>query len=254
MSPRKSRWSVRRTLANLLILGGICFLLYYPATWAYTWWQQRGLEQQLVETHPALSPERVYEYLDDLNSLQEEQGDLRDAAEQVRRERELDTFRRAASVFQAGLSGEGGEPIGRIIIQKIGVDVVLIEGTGRADLRDGPGHWPETPFPGMSGNFVVSGHRTTYGAPFFKLNDLVPGDEIDLALPYATTRYLVTRTVIVRPNETDVVAQRGIEEISLATCHPVYSAAQRLVVQAELVEFKLIEEQAPAAQGAAGSG
>jgi len=88
---------------------------------------------------------------------------------------------------------------------------------------------------------VVSGHRTTYGAPFFRLDNLEAGDEIQLVLPYVAAVYRVWRSIVVLPYETQVVAQRGVEEISLATCHPIYSAAQRLVVQAQLVEYQLLE-------------
>ena len=137
---------------------------------------------------------------------------------------------------------KAGEPIGRVVVPSIGVDVVMVEGTGKGDLREGPGHWPETPFPGQGGNFVVSGHRTTYGAPFFKLNKVKIGDEIDLLLPYGVARYVVTRTVIVYPKDVESVAQLGKEQISLAACHPIYSARQRIVVQGDLVGFKLIQQ------------
>jgi sortase A len=87
---------------------------------------------------------------------------------------------------------------------------------------------------------VVSGHRTTYGAPFFKLNEIKVGDEIDLVLPYAVARYKVIWIKIVVPNDVGVVAQHGIEQVSLAACHPIYSASHRIVVQADLVDFKLL--------------
>ena len=117
----------------------------------------------------------------------------------------------------------------------------MVEGTGKGDLREGPGHWPETPFPGQGGNFVVSGHRTTYGAPFLKLNKVKVGDEIDLVLPYGVARYAVTRIVIVLPTQVDTVAQLGKEQVSLAACHPIYSASHRIVVQGDLTAFQLIK-------------
>ena len=85
----------------------------------------------------------------------------------------------------------------------------MLEGTDTRDLREGPGHWPETPLPGQGGNFVVSGHRTTYGAPFRKFDKVKEGDLVDLVLPYAVARYRVSRVVIVKPNEMEVVAQLG---------------------------------------------
>lgn len=240
-----TRWPWRRLLADLLIVAGLCFLLYFPATWAYTWWQQRALADELVQAHPSLVHEVVDKNLVDLDDIVETQAEkdaMRAAAAEAQRVKELEDFQTAAAAFHATLTPEsGGAPIGRIIIPAIGVDVVMVEGTGKSDLREGPGHWPETPFPGMRGNFVVSGHRTTYGAPFFKLDKLAAGDVIDAVLPYAVVRYKVTDVLIVGIHDTGVVGQRGAEEISLATCHPIYSAAQRLVVKGELVGFKLVE-------------
>ena len=264
-----SRWRWRRILSNVLILAGLALLLYPVGTWGYAWWQQRELARQLVATHPALTiPSRAY-FNEDMLPLKEDPfqvkteqdaalkaaAEAKRAAAKAKRDAELASLVEAARAFTASFAADaasGVVPIGRVIIPKIGVDVVLVQGTGRGDLREGPGHWPETPLPGLGGNFVVSGHRTTYGAPFFKLDKLAAGDEIDVLLPYVAATYRVTRTVIVRPDQTDVVAQRGVEELSLATCHPIYSARQRLVVQAEMVSFKLLETTA--ASPASGSG
>jgi LPXTG-site transpeptidase (sortase) family protein len=242
---QKSRWRWQRVLSDLLIAAGVALLLYPVGTFGYAWWQQKDLARQLVLSHPALTlPSRTY-FNEDMVQLKEEQSALRKAALETQRKAQLAALSDGARAFAASLtadSSSGGVPIGRIVIPKIGVDAVLIEGVGRGDLREGPGHWPETPLPGLGGNFVVSGHRTTYGAPFFKLDKLAPGDEIDVLLPYAAARYRVTRSVIVSPYQTEVVAQRGVEEISLATCHPIYSARQRLVVQAAMISFKLLDQ------------
>jgi LPXTG-site transpeptidase (sortase) family protein len=155
---------------------------------------------------------------------------------------ELAAFQAAAVEFASTVRWKTGTPLGRIVIPSIGLDVVMVEGTGKGDLREGPGHWPETPFPGQGGNFVVSGHRTTYGAPFLKINKIKVGDEIDLVLPYGVARYAVTRIVIVKPDAVQTVAQLGKEQVSLAACHPIYSAKQRIVVQGDLVAFKLVQQ------------
>jgi len=152
---------------------------------------------------------------------------------------ELANLREAAQAFERSV--KAGQPIGRIVIPAIGVDVVMVEGTGKTDLKQGPGHWPETPFPGEGGNFVVSGHRTTYGAPFRRLNDLKPGDDIFAVLPYSLVHYQVTDVFIVYPDEVETVAQRGQEQISLAACHPLYSAKKRIVVQGDMVGFVLLK-------------
>lgn len=127
--------------------------------------------------------------------------------------------------------------LGVIRIPRIEVQAQVVEGTEPEDLERGPGHWKETPLPGQHGRVVISGHRTTFGAPFLRLDELKPGDEIDLVLPYGTFRYQVAETVIVGPKDTWIVRQRGLEELSLATCHPPGSEEKRLVVQASAVSF-----------------
>lgn len=244
------RW--RRRIANLLILGGLLVILYPVGTWVVTWWEQRTLGRELVESHPELSAspgvlleeDGLVYMIEDPEQTAAEQQAVKEAGREAARQLLFDTFAQAAADFGASLESKGTVPLGRLTIPAIGVDVVVVEGTGRGDLREGPGHWPETPLPGEGGNFVVSGHRTTYGGPFLKLDKLVVGDVIELSLPYAAARYEVTRSVIVFPNEVDVVAQRGVEELSLTTCHPIYSARQRLVIQARLVAFKLLTGEA----------
>jgi LPXTG-site transpeptidase (sortase) family protein len=124
-----------------------------------------------------------------------------------------------------------------IVIPRIGVDAAVVEGTAPADLERGPGHWPETPLPGRNGRVVISGHRTIFGSPFLRLNELQTGDSIRLVLPYGVAEYEVTETEIVGPQEVDKVAQRGREELSLATCHPPGSGEFRLLVHARAVGF-----------------
>jgi len=254
------KWSVRRVLrwiAALMIVGGFCLLCYPIATWGYTWYEQRQLKQELLGMTPGLAAAAA--------AL--ESGDMVSApsppttapappaagasltpttVDPVEAERlaQLAAFKLAADAFAEEVGWQKGEPVGRVIIPSIGVDVVMIEGADDRNLREGPGHWPETPFPGQGGNFVLSGHRTTYGAPFRKLDKVQIGDEIDLVLPYGVARYIVTKSVIVYPKEVKVVAQVGKEQVSLAACHPILSAKQRIVVQGDLVSFKLLETPA----------
>jgi sortase A len=224
-------------VGNLLILAGLLVLAYPAATWGYTWWQQRELGQRLERAHPRLADSAAGFFA---SALSVEEGRTTNVSRGTEA-RERADLRKQAEEFAAQLRNETG-PIGRILIPGIGVDAVLMEGTGRKDLREGPGHWPETPLPGMGGNFVVSGHRSTYGAPFRKLDDLAPGDEIQVLLPYAALRYRVTRSMIVKPDDVQVVAPGGQEEIFLATCHPIYSARERLVVRGELAAFELLDD------------
>ena len=232
---------IRRLVSNLLLLGGVLLLAYPVGTWVYAYWQQGRLEQKLVEASPVFAaPSKDYFAGQMTTATEDRRGAA--AAEQAAREAELARFRQAADAFERSVGREKGVPLGKIVIEKIGLETVVLEGVGKTDLREGPGHWPSTPFPGQSGNFVISGHRTTYGAPFFRLDRLEPGDTIDLLLPYAAVRYQVTRRIIVFPDQVEEVRQRGFEQISLATCHPIYSAKQRLVIQAELESFRLLDE------------
>ena len=120
------------------------------------------------------------------------------------------------------------------------VNKVIVEGVGRDELRKGPGHVPSTVPPGQPGTFGVSGHRTTYGAPFYRLDELEKGDTITVVTRDAIYTYTVTRTAIVRPTDTQVLDNvRGSNgklkaTITLTTCHPRYSARQRLIVFGDL--------------------
>lgn len=127
-----------------------------------------------------------------------------------------------------------GEGIAVIQIPKIGVNSVVVEGIEVADLKKGPGHYPETALPGQVGNMVISGHRTTYGAPFYRLDEVKAGDEIlvfDAAGPF---RYRVTETKVVAPTQISVIAPSSDARLTLTTCHPRFSARQRLIIVAAL--------------------
>jgi len=129
---------------------------------------------------------------------------------------------------------EDGSPVGRLRVPKIGLDDVIIEGTGAGDLRRGPGHYPDTPLPGARGTVAVAGHRTTYGAPFRRLDRLDRGDRIEVLMPYGRFTYEVERTRIVAPTALWVTRRVRHDRLVLTACHPLYSAAQRIVVFARL--------------------
>jgi sortase A len=123
-----------------------------------------------------------------------------------------------------------GEPTARIQIPAIGVDKIVVEGVSLADLKKGPGHYPESPLPGQEGNAAIAGHRTTYGAPFHRLDELEPGDEITVTTIQGTFTYEMTEQLIVSPKEVQVLEDKGDNRITLTACHPKYSARQRIVV------------------------
>jgi sortase A len=141
-----------------------------------------------------------------------------------------------------------GEPLTRIIMPAIGVDTVVVEGTSPAALRAGAGHYPTSPLPGEPGNVAIAGHRTTYGKPFSDIDRLAAGDEIQLITPLAVHTYRVVGPPgdaerpcpdgacwVIAPTQWEVVAPTPGAMLTLTTCHPRGSAAQRLIVRAELV-------------------
>jgi sortase A len=128
-----------------------------------------------------------------------------------------------------------GDPIGRIRIPRIGVDLIFVQGTARDDLSKGPGHYPASPMPGQLGNAAIAGHRTTHGKPFYRLNELGPGDDILIDTTYGHFRYRVTQQLVVPPTEVSVVGPTADAELTLTTCNPRFSARQRLVIHARLV-------------------
>jgi len=127
-----------------------------------------------------------------------------------------------------------GEGIGKLEIPSIGVDSVIVEGTDTATLQKGPGRYPETAFPGQGRTIGIAGHRTTYGAPFRKINEIADGEEIVVEMPYATFTYEVQKHEIVDPSQVEIVRDVGYERLVLTACHPLYSAAQRWAVFAKV--------------------
>jgi len=127
-----------------------------------------------------------------------------------------------------------GEPTARIVIPKIGVDKIVVEGVSLRDLKKGPGHFPETPLPGQEGNAAIAGHRTTYGAPFHRIDELVAGDEIIVETVQGEFRYIVSEQLIVAPTAVEVLEDKGDDRLTLTACHPKYSARQRIIVVALL--------------------
>ena len=127
-----------------------------------------------------------------------------------------------------------GEAVAIIRIPKVDIEKAVIEGVSVGALKKAPGHYPSTPMPGQPGNAAIAGHRTTYGAPFYRLDELVPGDRIEVTTKQGDFVYRVTETKIVKPSQNDVLAPTDDNRLTLTTCHPRFSAAQRMIVIAAL--------------------
>jgi sortase A len=229
MTATARRFGVRRALralSSVMIVVGVILLAdaavtmlwQEPVSAVYAHYQQKALDGDLSELEEApLAPaeQRALERIPDPD-------------------RKL-TFR--ARALQRRLSG--GDATGRIVMPRIGVSDVFVEGTEADDLRKGPGHYPDTPLPGEHGTVAIAGHRTTYGAPFRNIDQLERDDRIELRMPYGRFTYRVDRTRIVPPTETSVVDRVDHDQLVLSACHPLYSAAKRIIVFARLERAEL---------------
>ncbi len=138
-----------------------------------------------------------------------------------------------------------GDVFGRLVIDRMDLDVAVVKGTRSQDLRKGPGWIAYTDLPGSTGNCGISGHRTTYGAPFRRLDEIEPGDEIVLYSPSRRFTYEASDTIVVAPDRVDVLDGTEEPTLTLTACHPPYSARYRLVVRAKLVEVRRLERLDP---------
>lgn len=196
---RTKRW-LRRTLSGLsvvLLLGGLGLVGYPFATNMWTDRIQSRLETQFADQ--MASPE----------------------LQQAYRERKIET----------------GDSLTRIKIPALSVDTVVVEGITPSALRAGAGHYPQTALPCEAGNVSIAGHRTTYGRPFGNIDQLKPGDTIELTTPIGGCVYRVSRDPwVVAPSEMSVIEPTAERSLTLTTCHPKGSAAQRLIVRATWVK------------------
>jgi sortase A len=218
-APRTRR--TLRALSTVMIVAGV--ILLADAGLTLLW------QEPVSAVYAHIQQGRLSDQLAELERTPLEPAEQR-ALERIPDERRRLAFR--ARALDRRL--EPGDPLGRIVMPAIGVSEVFVEGTGAGDLRSGPGHYPETPLPGERGTVAIAGHRTTYGAPFRSIDQLERGDRIELRMPYGRFVYRVERTRIVPPTETSVTARVDHDRLVLSACHPLYSAAKRIIVFARL--------------------
>lgn len=127
-----------------------------------------------------------------------------------------------------------GDAYAELIIPRINLDMIVVQGTDTASLMKGPGHYPGTADPwDNTGRVAIAGHRTTYLHPFWNLDKMQPGDSIVLATEYGTFNYVVTKTAIVAPTDIQVADPTVKPTLILTSCNPRFSASQRIVVFAD---------------------
>src|SRR3954471_10321656 len=139
-----------------------------------------------------------------------------------------------------------GDGLTILRIPKLGITRLVVQGTTPAALRAGVGHYVNTPLPGESGNVGIAGHRTTFGRPFNRMDELGPGDVVTLETPFATYTYTAVKEFsghanpwVVKPTDFSVVSQGTGHLLTLTTCHPKGSARQRLVLRLSLTKTEL---------------
>jgi sortase A len=212
-----------RALSTVLITAGLLMLLDAGMTLA---WQEpvSALYAKIVQG-------RLGDDLRELELRKPSAGDLAAL-------RSLETERARMAFLSRALrrTSKTGAAVGRIRIPRIGASYVIVNGTDAASLRKGPGLYEDNPFPGAPGTVAIAGHRTTYLAPFRHIDRLKPGDEISVEMPYGRFTYAVRRTRIVPATEVSVTKRVSFDQLILSACHPLYSAAKRIVVFAKFVD------------------
>jgi sortase A len=138
-----------------------------------------------------------------------------------------------------------GDAIAKIELPAIHKTAYVVEGTDTGDLRKGPGHYPDTPLPGEHGTVAIAGHRTTYGAPFRHIDSLSKGDRVVVAMPDGTFVYRIYKTKVVDASALWVKRKVRFDQLILSACHPLHSAAQRIVVFARFVRRDRPEVRKP---------
>ncbi len=143
----------------------------------------------------------------------------------------------AAEARAYGHTLRTGDAVGRLQIGRIGLKMVVVQGTDHETLKKGPGHYEPSALPGEGHLIYVAGHRTTYLAPFAHIDDIEVGDYITFSVPYATLVYRVRRHYIVRSDQLSVLQDHGSEILRLQACHPRFFATHRYIVDATLVSI-----------------
>jgi sortase A len=212
-----------RVLGSLLVLGGALTLVWVVVVWqwqdpftaVYTHFQQSRLAHAYDREVTAFAATQVQAPAR-ADPASEERALKADAARYAR------TLRR-------------GDPLGRIEIGRIGLKMVVVQGTDEGSLEKGPGHYLDSGLPGQGRLIYIAGHRTTYLAPFSDINDIRVGDYVRLQVPYGTFTYRVFRHYVVPATDLAVLRDHGSEILRLQACHPRFFATHRYIVDARLV-------------------
>ncbi|MEN3311525.1 MAG: sortase [Actinomycetota bacterium] len=211
-----------RLLGTLLATAGALTLVWAllvwqwqdPFTGLYTKWKQRQLATQYDKRTRSFEPAIS--------------GDTQ-AAERKSIAREAKRYRK---------SSRRGEVIGRLRVPRMGVSMLLVNGTDHDTLKKGPGRDERTFMPGENRLVYIAGHRTTYLAPFSHIDRLRSGDRVTIQVPYGTFIYAVTRHRIVKSTDLSVLRSPRHEVVELQACHPRFFASHRYIAYARLLRVE----------------
>jgi sortase A len=214
---------LRHAGTALVVLGlgtlagaGVVWQWQDPVTAVYTHLEQRGLAGGYEERLASFTPRPRAAEGEDVPV-----AELRDELHEE------------ASAYRAATGT--GDPVGRLLVPRLGLEVVVVEGTDDETLRRGPGRYSPSAMPGEGELVYVAGHRTTYSAPFARIDELRPGDAVVLEVPYGRFEYRITGHEIVEEDALEVLESRGREELVLQACHPRFFASHRYIARAEPV-------------------
>jgi sortase A len=211
-----------RLLGTLLAAAGVLTLLWTLVVWQwqdpftalYTKWKQHQLAGQYDKRARSFEP----------------------AVSGVSQAAERESIAREAKRYRA--SSTRGEAIGRLRVPRMGVNMLLVNGTDHETLKKGPGRDLRTFMPGENRLVYIAGHRTTYLAPFSHIDRLRAGDRVTIEVPYGTFIYAVTRHRIVKATDLSVLRSPRHELVELQACHPRFFATHRYIAYARLLRVE----------------
>ena len=217
-----------RTLGTLMLVGGVAMLAWVVVVWQwqdpftalYTTWKQHQLSQSYDRRARDYRPPA---------SIVKAQAATRAGAIAAEMRAEARQYR---------LDSRRGQAIGRLRVPRLGLNMVLVDGTDDGSLKQGPGLDRRTYMPGEGQLVYIAGHRTTYLAPFAHIERMRAGDPVTVEVPYGTFVYRVFRTQIVPADDLGALRSTGREIVKLQACHPRFFASHRYIVSARLVRIE----------------
>jgi sortase A len=217
-----------RITGTVLIVAGVCAIAWVLVVWqwqdpftaVYTKYQQHKLASSFAHRFADYRPPDTAR-----------RGAARNAAKTERA-----ATAAAARAYRRSL--QEGDPVGRLIVPRLGLKSIVVNGTSHDDLTKGPGRELHTFVPGENELVYVAGHRTTYLAPFAHIDSLRPGDPVTFVLPYATFHYEITGHRIVPADDVAVLRSHHHDVLALQACHPRFFATHRYIAYARLVRVE----------------